>query len=134
MHTNRKGRLFGAALFLGLLSACADETISGYADREATYRLVELNGEAFPSRATIAFPEPGTASGTGPCNRWSATQSAPYPWIALGPIAATRRACPNLEDEAAFFRALSDVTLAEILGDILILTTEDGREMVFRAE
>lgn len=116
-----------------LLTACADETISGYADPSATYRLVELNGAPFTANATISFPEPGQARGQGPCNTWFAAQSAPYPWIDLGSIAATKRACPDLKAEQAFFAALSQASLAEVSGTFLILTQRDGREMVFQA-
>lgn len=122
------------ALLLPLLTlGCGDETISGYADRTAVYRLIELDGAPFTATATISFPEPGRATGDGPCNAWFATQSAPYPWIEFGQIGATRRACPELIAEARFFEALSHVSLAEVLGPVLILTTEDGMELVFEA-
>ncbi len=122
-------------LLLPLLTfGCADETISGYADPEAIYQLVEIDGEAFPASATIAFPEPGRAKGNGPCNAWSAAQTSPYPWIELGPIAATRRACPDLEAENLFFERLAKASLAEVTGPVLILTDEDGRELVFQAQ
>ena len=114
-----------------LLLGCGDETISGYADRAAVYSLIELDGVPFTSTATISFPEPGRAAGEAPCNTWFASQSAPYPWIELGPIGATRRACPELAAEARYFEALSNVSQAEVLGPILILTTEDGAELVF---
>lgn len=122
-----------ALLLPFLMLGCGDETISGYADRDAVYSLIELDGVPFTSTATISFPEPGRAAGEGPCNTWFATQSAPYPWIELGPIGATRRACPELQAEAQYFEALSQVSLAEVLGPILILTTEDGAELVFEA-
>lgn len=120
-------------LLLGLLG-CADETISGYADGTAVYRLAEIDGAAFTARATIAFPEEGRAQGEAPCNGWSATQSAPYPWFELGQVLATRRACPELEAESRFFEALGVMTLAEVQGPVLILTNDAGREMVFEAE
>lgn len=120
-------------LFLPL-AACADETISGYADPDATYRLAEIGGTAFPASATIAFPAEGEVRGTAPCNAWSATQSAPYPWFTLGPIAATRRACPDLAAEMLFFDTLARMTLAEVQGQVLILSSEDGTEMVFRTD
>lgn len=113
--------------------ACSDETISGFADPSATYRLDELNGEAFDANATIRFPRQGVAEGDGPCNRWSAEQTVPYPWIELGPIAATRRACPELEAETSFFMALEKASLAEVVGPVLILSGDDV-EMVFRAK
>jgi len=117
-----------------LLVACADETISGYVDRAATYTLVELNGEPFTANATITFSEEGQAKGEAPCNAWSAAQTAPYPWIDLGPIAATKRACLDLAAEQAFFDALTQASLAEVSGNVLILSLEDGQEMVFRAD
>ncbi len=79
-----------------------------------------------PSRKRDRSPE------KGPATTFRASQSAPYPWFAPGPIAATRRACPDLEAESRFFAALSEMTLIEAQGDTVILTNEAGREMVFR--
>ena len=116
------------------LPACADETISGYADPSAIYRLTELYGQSVTAHATITFPDQGQARGVAPCNSWSASQTAPYPWFRLGPIAATRRACADLVNEQRFFDALSGMTLAEVQGPVLILSNDDGREMVFRSD
>lgn len=120
---------------LALLSlvACSDETISGYADPDAVYRLTEIDGAVYTGTATIIFPEEGSVRGEAPCNSWFASQSAPYPWINLGPIGATRRACPDLEAERTYFDAVSAMTLAEVQGPVLILSNDAGREMVFRA-
>lgn len=115
-----------------LTVGCADETISGYADRDGIYRLVELDGTAFESRATISFPEKGRIVGSGPCNAYSAAQTAPYPWIEIGPVVATRRACPDLEAEQRFFSALSASSLAEVTGSVLILSGDV--EMVFEKD
>lgn len=124
------------AILAALLAipACADETISAYARPGATYRLTHLDGATFPATATIEFPEKGVARGTGPCNLWSAEQTVPYPWIALGPIAATRRACPDLDAEHAFFDALPQMTVAVAENGVLTLSNDEGREMVFRVE
>ncbi|MDU8943911.1 META domain-containing protein [Ovoidimarina sediminis] len=130
----RLGRAIAVALGLTLAACAGDETISGYADRDATYLLSDLFGEPFDATATISFPEEGQIAGTGPCNAYSAAQSAPYPWFEPGPIAATRRACPDLSAEAAFLAALETMTLSEVTGDVLILSDEDGREMVFRRQ
>ncbi len=115
-----------------LILGCADETISGYADPNAVYELVEFNGEPVTSDATVTFPGEGRAEGNGPCNAWSASQTAPYPWIELGPIAATRRACSDLSFEGRFFEALTNVSLAEVSGPALVLSGDEV-EMVFRA-
>ena len=125
------------ALFLAtplLLSACGDEPISGFVDTEATYRLTSIDSVAFTAPATIAFQRQGRVTGTAPCNNWSAEQLVPYPWFELGPIAATKRACADLGAEQEFFTALSEMTLAEVSGAILILSNDDGREMEFKAQ
>ena len=74
----------------------------------------------------------GKISGQAPCNRYFATQSTPYPWFEAGPIGATRMACASLSADTVFFTALSDMTLAEVVGDTLILSNDKGREMVFQ--
>ena len=45
----------------------------------------------------------------------------------------TRRACPELPEETAFFKALEQMTLAEVVGETLILSNTEGGEMVFEA-
>ncbi len=124
-------------LFLSIpiiLAACLkDETVSGYADPETTYFLQELNGKNFRARATITFPEAGSIQGSGPCNRYAADQNAPYPWLQLGPIAATRAACADLPKEKQFFEALAGMTEIEAFDDLIILRNEAGGEMIFRA-
>lgn len=125
----------GLIIAFGLLVSCGpDETISGFTDPTATYVLNLLNNEPFPARATIRFPQEGKIDGAGPCNSFQATQTAPYPWFEIGPIAATRMACPDLANESAYFSALGTMTISEVGGDVLILSnTEDG-QMVFQAE
>lgn len=117
-----------------VLAACSgDETLTAYGAADRTFRLTEIDGTPFPARATIAFPEPRRIEGEAPCNRFSGVQTVPYPWFSAEAIAATRRACPELAAEAAFFDALSAMTLAEVTGGTLILSTPEGREMVFTA-
>lgn len=120
--------------FLALPAACADETLTGYADPAAVYVLTEIDDAPAPARVTITFADPGRIAGNGPCNRYFAVQEAPYPWFEPGPIGSTRRACPQLKDEAQFFAALSQMSLAEVQGPVLILSNDAGRELVFRAE
>ncbi len=124
-----------AAFFLPLLLGyCADETLTGYGAQGQEFVLVSINDQPFPARATIRFPEEGQIAGEAPCNSFSATQDVPYPWFKAGPIAATKRACPDLEAEALFFRTLSEMTLSEVSGPNLILSTAEGDTMVFLAE
>lgn len=115
-----------------LATACADETLTGYAP--GVYRLEEIDGARFDWGATLDLTQEGRISGQAPCNSYSAAQEAPYPWFQPGPIAATRRACLHMNGEAEFFEALGAMTLAEASGSVLILSNDAGREMVFRRE
>ena len=123
------------ALFTLLaLAACnSDETLTAYADGVTVFALETLNGAPFTARATIDISEPGRVTGQAPCNRYFAAQTAPYPWFKLGPVGATKMACPDLNQEGAFLRALSQMTLSEIAGSTLILSNDAGQEMVFQA-
>lgn len=122
-------------ILLGFLtSACqADESVSAYLDVAGELPLISIDGEAFSSRATIDVSVAGKISGQAPCNRYFADQTAPYPWFEAGPIGVTRMACTDLNVETAFFNALSEMTLSEVLDGTLILSNTDGREMVFQA-
>ncbi len=118
-----------------LLTACLkDESVSGYAVPEAVYVLQDLDGVDAIATATLGFPTRGQVIGKGPCNGFCATQTLPYPWIEIRDLVATKRACPDLAAETCYFTALQDMTLAEVLGPVLILSNDDGRKMVFRAQ
>ena len=117
-----------------LLAACLkDETASGRADPRAVYALREWNAQAFSGTATISFPEPGRIAGDAPCNRFFANLTVPYPWFAIDRIGTTRRACPEAQTENEFFKALRSASLVEVSGPVLILSNDEGLQMVFRA-
>lgn len=120
-------------LSLLALSACKDETLSGYAPEKTTWVWQELDGQPAPARATLRLPEQGQVTGQAPCNSYSARQTVPYPWFKVETIAVTKMACSDLQAETEFFKALTQMTLAEVAGDTLLLSNEDGREMVFVA-
>jgi len=123
-----------AILALGLTAVCQnDETVTAYTDGTTDFTLVSIDGKSFPATATIDLSEVGRISGQAPCNRYFATQTAPYPWFAIGPVGATKMACADLASEGAFFEALGVMALAEVVGKTLILTNDTGREMVFQA-
>ncbi|MBY6140630.1 META domain-containing protein [Leisingera daeponensis] len=124
-----------AALITSLLlpTACTgDESLSAYGAAGKEWKLQSIDGAAFAAAATLTFPEPGKIAGRGPCNNFLGRQTAPYPWFETGPLAVTRMACPELEAEDAFLKALQEMTLAEVSGDVLILSNEAGREMLFK--
>lgn len=117
--------------FLSLTACRADESLHAYGAGGHIWNLVSIDGAATEMRATLEFPKPGQIAGQAPCNRYSAPQTAPYPWFALGPIAVTRMACPDLNSETLFFQTLEAMTLSEVLDTTLVLSDETGREMVF---
>lgn len=123
------------AFLLILISAACfkDETLRGYGGADKVWTLTELDGAPFGATATLTFPEEGAIAGRGPCNSYRATMTVPYPWFEAGPVMSTKMACPDLQREAQFFEALSAMSLSEVLGDVMILSTPDGREMVFKA-
>ena len=110
-----------------------DETISGYANPDISYQLIEIAGVPAAYTATIMFPQEGSVTGKGPCNSYAAEQTAPYPWFEVGFIRATRAACPDLKFEQEYFDMLTKVTTIEVLENIVILRNEDALEMVFVA-
>jgi len=118
-----------------LLAACfGDETVTGYAERDISWQLVEIDGTPFAAQTTVTLQPNGSFAGQAPCNAFSGKVIVPYPWFSVGTLAVTRRSCPALADEQRFFEALQQMTLAEVAGPTLILTNEAGREMVFAAQ
>ena len=127
-------RILAALGLMAYLPNCGgDETLTGYGAADVEWQLQEIAGERFAARATLSFPEEGKLSGDAPCNSYTGRQTAPYPWFQATDIAVTRRACPDLPAETRFLQELGAMTLAEVVGDTLILSDDDGREMVFHA-
>jgi heat shock protein HslJ len=125
--------LLTVPLIVSLLNCSGDETLSGHGAADKTWQLREIDGTPFDATATITFPEEGKIVGEAPCNRYFGAQLQPYPWFEAAEIGTTRRACPDLAQETEFLDALGAMTLAEVTETTLILSTPEGREMVFRA-
>ena len=110
-----------------------DETVRRYGGASPTWHLETLNDAAFEAEATLTFPSRNIVAGSGPCNAFRSTNTTPYPWIELGPIAATRRACPALDAEAAYFEALKAARVVVIEGKTLTLSDEEKPLAMFKA-
>lgn len=125
-----------ASLILPALTAgCfADETLRGYGAADKTWMLTEAREFAATPTITLTFPETGRIAGQAPCNSYHAAMNVPYPWFDAGPIASTKRACPDSPLEAAFLDGLRNATVSEVLDDTLILSDDDGMLMVFRSD
>lgn len=126
-------RLLLFSALLGLSHCARDETVSAYGGAGVVWTLAEIDGMPAAAPATLSFPEPGRIAGQAPCNGYSGRMEAPYPWFEITGLAVTRRACAALAEETRFLDALAAMTLVEVSGDVLILSDETGREMVFRS-
>lgn len=119
-------------LLLGIAACEQDESISAFVDVGSVWQLTSIGGVAFSAKATLVFPKPGQVTGQAPCNNYSAAQTAPYPWFELGPIIATKRACPDLAAEGLMMKTLQSMTISEVSGDVLVLSDDTGFEMLFQ--
>jgi heat shock protein HslJ len=116
------------------LSAClGEETLRAYGGADKIWYLSKLNGAPFTSTATLTFPEAGRIAGQAPCNRYFGTMKARFPAFETGPVASTKRACPDLMAEGAFFTALRLARRAEVSTDRLILSDDTGPLLVFKS-
>ena len=90
-----------------------------------TWQLVQIMGrEVTPSADsyTILFYSNGTASGTGECNRFTATYAVTSSRaLTIDNLGSTRRFCENHQAESAFFDMLECVTHYEMDADNMIL-------------
>lgn len=120
-------------LILALAACTPDETVSGFADQETPFTLVEWNGAPTEIDATISFGPDGAFSGRAPCNRYFGKTDVPYPWFRSGPIGSTRMACAALSAERLYFEQLHAMTLIEVSGPLILLTNDDGARLLFRA-
>jgi heat shock protein HslJ len=121
------------AALLPLAACFGDETVRAYGAADKVWQLTELNGAPATAKTTLTFPEAGRIAGDAPCNSYFSAMEVPYPWFDAGPIGATKRACPELAAERAYFEALEKASLSEVLGDTLILSDDNGVLLVFKS-
>ncbi|WP_171102800.1 META domain-containing protein [Ruegeria sp. HKCCD7255] len=126
-------RLILTLPFVALLQCDKDETVTAYGAADRSWSLQEIDGQPYAASAILSFPAEGKIAGNAPCNSYSGTLDAPYPWFEIKDLSATRAACAGLEAEGTFFAALLAMTQSEVSGDVLILRNEDRHEMVFTA-
>ena len=108
-----------------LLAACAAPAPSpAPADPTGEWLLASLHGEPVADPVSLTLRD-GEASGVGPCNRFRGSAAVRGETIALGPLVATRRACPGLALEDAWLGALTDATRFAVSGPALTLFGPD---------
>lgn len=110
-----------------ILAACVP------VEKDAPYywKLVSIDGQPFPARATLAIQE-DHAFGQAPCNSWSGeVQKNPFPEWRIRNVVATEMACEDLPAESAFFAAMAAMTHSAVGLGHLELVDQAGREMKF---
>ncbi|MGY9012367.1 MAG: META domain-containing protein [Rhodobacterales bacterium] len=80
--------------------------------------------------AMIQFSWDGQFTATAGCNRLFGRQERVYPNFNLSPIGSTRMVCPTTA-ERLFMSALSVMNKAHRDGEILLLSNQARREMIF---
>lgn len=93
------------------------------------WRLVELDGApaAFPITLTVGAAR---VEGVAPCNTYFGAWSRTGDALTVGPLAATRRACPDLALEQTYLGLLTDTASAEGGGGALTLRDAGGRPLM----
>ena len=98
--------------------------------------LVSLGDEPIVegSEVMLQFGAGDRVSGSGGCNSFGGPYVVEGDSIAFGMLASTLMACMDdgiMEQEAAFYAALNAAASYTIDGETLIISTEDGDELVF---
>ena len=103
------------------------------------WQLIQLGGETIqPQEGSFTITlsaEKGQISGVGACNRLSGTyRSDEKRSLRIGPLAATRMACPDLKREQAFIEALESATHYDMDGPMLLILSDGELRAVFQAK
>lgn len=98
---------------------------------EGRWALQRIGDAPFAARAELDLSEHGRIGGRGPCNGFSGHLTGDWPVMEIGPLRATRRACPELAQEHAFFKTLQSMRQGDVRDGVLILTDAAGLDMEF---
>ena len=119
----RLGLSLAAVTAVFALAACEPSAPPDPNDRGyipgGDYVLVGMDGAAVPLRNVTMKVEEKRLSGLGPCNGYSAANTAELPAVALEPIVSNRMACKNSTLENRFFSVLQSASEMEFYGGVL---------------
>jgi heat shock protein HslJ len=96
------------------------------------WRLVDIGGQPAPAGADTTrqpgftlIAEGRKIQGSAGCNRMKGTYQLDGEKLKFGPVATTRMACPAMQTETAFLKALEATTRYEVKGSSLTLYGAD---------
>lgn len=103
---------------------------------ETYWKAVTLSGEAVlvkeGAREThlVLKQSDSQVKGFSGCNNFFGAYTVEQDSLRFGPLASTRMACPDLEQETLFLQALSKTTRFLIEGESLTFFNEEGAEIL----
>ena len=131
--------IFLAGISLVLVAGCQqtgsiveENSVPNSSLTETYWKAVELNGEAVrmnegAREAHLVLKQSDSqVKGFSGCNNFFGTYTLEKDTIHFGPLASTRMACPYMEQEARFLKALSETDRFQIEGESLSFFNEDG--------
>lgn len=93
------------------------------------WSLTDVGGRGVVDYAegTLTFPETGKIAGNGSCNRFMGTVEIQGEKIKVGPLAATRRACPPsvMAQEIFYLKTLEESERIAMAGPYLLIFATD---------
>lgn len=78
-------------------------------------------------RQFVRFGVDGKVTGNGGCNRFFGIYSQDEKGLNIGPLGATKMACPNLRQEQAFFQILNTARKVQASHLQLVLQDTNGK-------
>lgn len=124
-----------AAILVGVgLTACAKAASAP----KPGATLYELAGSEWSPRNStnsntgqfVQFKSGGELIGSGGCNNFFGNYDLNGTQLKIGPLASTKKACPNLREEQAFLKALQDSRRIEATHLSLMLFDEAGTKIL----
>lgn len=141
-------RWVGAGCGLLCLAACLrDESVAAYGGADQHWQLAEVgtsgravtgeSGEGVASgvpHLSLRFQGLGRVTGGTACLSFAATNTAPYPWLALkSPKVTPKDGCTATPAESDLLSVLWTRSEVEVSGPYLALRGADGVEMSFQS-
>ena len=125
-----------------MLTSCGSSDNSGKTPKvsikNTSWVLYQLNGNTLKSEKDVTINFSGSdnkVSGSAPCNNYSGTFNSSSGNITFGPLASTKRMCPEMESETVYLNALQNTSSYKISGSELNLFDSGGKLlMIFKSK
>ena len=119
--------LLTMALSLGWMGIAMSADLAGGHWRPSTITTESLAPE---TPIYVAFSDDGKVTGFGGCNRFFGGYTVSGNSIKIGPLASTRKGCPDtLNLEVEFFKALQEAETFQQTDEALVLFGPDGAKL-----